>query len=246
MKEIPRIKPETPSGSKPFVPWAIAASTAVIVMAMLGIGNQYLSRFQQPYNFDATSEMTVEIVDTPIVLNLPSKQNVRPQQGLSDIPSKGNGLELNIEQPEYVSRFRSAQAKKVILSNEKPSLDVLSIFQTPTAGYQDYSVVEIDATAFRDGGTLAIDIRVGSAKAAGAFVLFPNDPDLLMEEVPRTILAAATGIPSGKIGRITHRFDEGTTFLLGATGKSYSGPGRVNSYVASISIDPEAKTKNDN
>lgn len=246
MNEISHIKPDTPTGGKPFVPWTIIVSSVICVMMMLGIGNHLLSHYQQPYNFDATSEMTVEIVDAPIVLNLPSQQNVRTQQGLSDTPNKGNGLELNIEQPEYVSRFRAAQAKKVILSDEKPSLDVLSIFQTPSAGYQDYSVIEIDATAFRDGGTLTIDIRVGSVKAAGAFVLFPNDPDLLMEEVPRTILAAATGIPSGKIGRITHRFDEGTTFLLGATGKWYSGHGKANAYVASISIDPESKTENDN
>lgn len=244
MKEIPRIKPETPSGSKPFVPWAIAASTVVIVMAMLGIGNQYLSRFQQPYNFDATSEMTVEIIDTPIALDIASKPNVWTQQGKSTSPSQGNGSAPNTAQPEYVARFLSTQAKNVVLNYDKPSQDVLSIFRTPTAGYQDYTVVEIDATAFRDGGTLTIDIQVGSAEAAGAFVLFANENELSRGEMLKTILAAASGIPRGKTGRIAHRFEQGTTFKLGSTGNSFSGKGKVNSFLARISIEPESIKKN--
>ena len=239
MKEIPRIKPETPSGSKPFVPWAIAASTVVIVMMMLGIGNQYLSRFQQPYNFDATSEMTVEIIDAPITLDIASKPNVRTQQGKSTAPSQGNGFDPNTAQPEYVARFLSTQAKNVVLNDEKPSQDVLSIFRTPTAGYQDYTVVEIDATTFRDGGLLIIDIQVGSAEAAGAFVLFASENELSIGEIPKTLLGAASGIPRGKTGRIAHRFEQGTTFMLGATGKSFSGKGKVNSFLARISIEPE-------
>ena len=58
MTEISRLKPVAPSGSKPLVPWAIAASTLAVVLLMLGVGNRYLSRFQKPYSFDAASEMT--------------------------------------------------------------------------------------------------------------------------------------------------------------------------------------------
>ena len=80
MQEISRIKPAAPSGSKPLVPWAIAASTLAVVLLMLGFGNsKYLTRFQKPYSFDASAEMTVEIVDAPIVANLVSKPNVRTQ-----------------------------------------------------------------------------------------------------------------------------------------------------------------------
>ena len=80
MQEISRIKPTAPSGSKPFVPWVVAASTLAVVLLMLGFGNsKYLIRFQKPYSFDATPETTVEIVDTPIVSNLQSKPDVRMQ-----------------------------------------------------------------------------------------------------------------------------------------------------------------------
>ena len=60
MREISRLKPIAPSNTKPFVPWAVGVSTLAVVLLMLGIGNhQYMSRFQKPYSFDATSEMTV-------------------------------------------------------------------------------------------------------------------------------------------------------------------------------------------
>ena len=82
MREIPHIKPLPPTGGKPpIVPWAIATSTAVLVVIMLGISNQYLGRFQQPYSFDATSEMTVEIIDAPIVLDSDAKPDLRNQPG---------------------------------------------------------------------------------------------------------------------------------------------------------------------
>ena len=68
-REISRLKPVAPSGSKPLVPWAIAVSTLAVVFLMLGARSQYLSRFQKPYSLDATSEMTVKIVEAPVVLN---------------------------------------------------------------------------------------------------------------------------------------------------------------------------------
>ena len=77
MREILRMKPVVPSGNKPLVPWVIAASTLAVVFLMLGVGSQYLARFQKPYSFDAASEMTVELIEAPIVLNLESKPDIR-------------------------------------------------------------------------------------------------------------------------------------------------------------------------
>ena len=90
MREISRLKPIAPSGGKPLVPWAVGVSTLVVVLLMLGVGSQYLSRFQKPYSFDATSEMTVELIEAPIVLNLESKPDVRTQFGNVNTPSKSN------------------------------------------------------------------------------------------------------------------------------------------------------------
>ena len=90
MHEISRLKPIAPPNGKPFVPWAIGISTLVVVLLMLGVGNQYLANFQKPYSFDATSEMTVELIEAPVVLNLESKPDVRTQLGNVDTPGKNN------------------------------------------------------------------------------------------------------------------------------------------------------------
>ena len=91
MREVAGLKPAGSPGSKPLVPWAIAASTLVVVVLMLGVGTEYLSRFQKPYSFDATSEMTVEIIEAPMVLDLESKPDVRTQLGSAAAPSKNEG-----------------------------------------------------------------------------------------------------------------------------------------------------------
>ncbi len=91
LREIARIKPTVPSGGKPWMPWAVAASTTVLVMLLMGSGTQYLPRFQQPYSLDAVSEMTVELVDTSLVRTSKQKLSARNQIGNTDIPGKNSG-----------------------------------------------------------------------------------------------------------------------------------------------------------
>ncbi len=88
MREISHIKPIAPSGNKPLVPWAIAASTLAMIFLMLGVGSRYLARFQKPYSFNAASEMTVELIEALIVLDIASKPNVRTQLGSSTASGK--------------------------------------------------------------------------------------------------------------------------------------------------------------
>ena len=70
MREIANLKPTSPSASKPWLPWGLSFGSTVLVILMIGFGTLALSRFQQPYNLDVTSEMTIELVDTPVVLEL--------------------------------------------------------------------------------------------------------------------------------------------------------------------------------
>ena len=91
MREISRTKPVAPSGGKPLAPWAIGVSTLAVILLMLGVGTEYLSRFQKPYSFNATSEMTIDIIETSVVLNLESKPDVRTQLGSAAAPSKNDG-----------------------------------------------------------------------------------------------------------------------------------------------------------
>ncbi|MDE0682738.1 MAG: sigma-70 family RNA polymerase sigma factor, partial [Candidatus Poribacteria bacterium] len=100
MQEISRLKPVAPSGGKPLAPWAIGVSTLAVIFLMLGIGNQYMSRFQKPYSFDAPSEMTVELIEAPVVLNLEAKPDIRTQLGSVSTPSEGG---TSSQQPNDVS-----------------------------------------------------------------------------------------------------------------------------------------------
>ena len=239
MEKISHIEPATPSSAKPLVPWAIAAATTVLVVTMLGVGNQFLTRFQQPYDFDATSEMKVELIDTPLALNLASTPDARTQFGRSRVPNRGKGLERDAAESEYIVRFLHTQAKKVVLNDEQPSQEVLSVFRSPTGGYQDYTLVEIDTTAFENGGMLTIDVWVGSAEAWGGFILFADDSEFSTAGMPKSVLASASGVPRGKAGKITYRFEEGVIFKLGVTGNAFRGTEKVNSFLARISITAE-------
>ena len=106
MREISRLKPIAPSGSKPLAPWAIGISTLAVVLLMLGIGNQHLSRFQKPYSFDATSEMTVEIIEAPVVLNLEVKPDIQTQLGASKASDEDTASE---KQSNDTSIYQNSQ-----------------------------------------------------------------------------------------------------------------------------------------
>ncbi len=91
MKEISRLNPMAPSGSKPLVPLAVSAASAILVFLLMGVGAKHLYRFQKPYSLESTSERTIEIVDAPIVLESLAKPAVSNQVGRSDILGKNDG-----------------------------------------------------------------------------------------------------------------------------------------------------------
>ena len=137
MQEIARLKPVTPSGSKPLVPWGtIGVSALVVVFLMLGVGTQYLSRFQKPYSFDAVSEMTVELIEAPVVLNLESKPDVRTQLGNANTPNSSNGLKQQPDPPEYMARVIAAPVDETeeLTVDDEAERDISLIVNTTTEG----------------------------------------------------------------------------------------------------------------
>ena len=91
MKEAARIQPTVPSASKPWVPWGFSFASTFLILLMIGFGTRALYRFQQPYSLDATSEMTIEFVEAPVVLPLKLKPDVRNQFGNTDTLGKNSG-----------------------------------------------------------------------------------------------------------------------------------------------------------
>ncbi len=97
MREIAKIKPASPSVSKPWLPWGLSFASTFLVILMVGMGPQALSRFQQPYNLDTTSEMTIELVDTPVALESERKSDALTRFGSADTPSKNPGSGFTAE-----------------------------------------------------------------------------------------------------------------------------------------------------
>ena len=97
MQQVADIKQTLPPVGRPLLPWAAFGAAAVLIMLLLGVSNQYLARFQQPYSFEAQSEPTIEIIDAYITLDIDAKPAVRNQVGRASIPSKnsGNGLQVS-------------------------------------------------------------------------------------------------------------------------------------------------------
>jgi len=91
MREVSRIVPTAPAANKPVLPWVLSASSAILIFLLMGVGTQYLSRFQKPYNLNATSEPTVEIIEALFVVETPAKPAVRNQAGHSALPGRNPG-----------------------------------------------------------------------------------------------------------------------------------------------------------
>ena len=115
LQEIARIKPTAPSNSKPWMPWAVAASTTALVILMMGSSAQYLPRFQQPYSFDAKSETTVELIDTSLVLASKQKISVKHRIGNTDVPNENKG---DVNQGAGALQVSTDQSKQ----SEKPTV----------------------------------------------------------------------------------------------------------------------------
>ena len=144
---------------------------------------------------------------------------------------------------------------RIVLTRVCSSVEIMDTFQTPMVPHQDYTVLEIDATAFEDGGTLTLDIGVGRGKAAGTFYLFDGDKNLPTEKAPEGVpasvwerqhgdayvealgaLATKWHIGPEKTGKITYLFDQGKLFRLCITGSVYSVKGSLNAFSVKISV----------
>ena len=135
MRQVADINPIVPPAGKPLFPWAALGAATVLVLLMLGASYQYLARFQQPYNFEARSEPTVEIVEAPIVIDILSKPDVRRQLGQSAAPGKSISAGTQISEVTLRSnaredrlRFSTAQWRQ---STAPPAGHVRDIFAAP-------------------------------------------------------------------------------------------------------------------
>ena len=125
----------------------------------------------------------------------------------------------------------------VVLNSAQLPVEILDVFRAPGNGYQDYTVVNIDTTAFEAGGTLAIYVKVGNGDAAGSLDLFDSDAELPTEGMPEETLASFWGLDPNTATTIRHRFERGEVFKLGVTGDQSSKIGDMNAFCLKISVE---------
>ena len=124
----------------------------------------------------------------------------------------------------------------VVLTREHSEKEILSVFRTSETESQGYTLIEIDATAFKEGGVLMIDVWVGESEVSGSFDLFAEDTT---EFVPDNALASVRDIPTNQREVVKYPFDRGQVFKLGAIGNA-SEKGKINGFLAKISVEPTA------
>ena len=124
----------------------------------------------------------------------------------------------------------------VRLTYEHSEKEILSVFRTSEPESQGYTLIEIDATAFKEGGVLTIDVWVGESEVSGSFDLFAADTT---ELVPDNALASVRDIPTNQREVVEYPFDRGQVFKLGAIGNA-SEKGKINGFLTKISVEPTA------
>ena len=168
MEQVADMKPIPPPVGKPLLPWAAFGTAVALVILLLGASNQYLARFQKPYSFEAQSEPTIEIIDTPIILDIVAKPTVRNQIGRAAAgKSSGTGTQLSAVTTASVTLEDSAKfsTSQWTQGSAPPGGQVRDIFATsegtvyavaPTGIYR----LGADATAWTRINT---DIPIGKS-----------------------------------------------------------------------------------
>ncbi len=149
-------------------------------------------------------------------------------------------LEEKEEAKEQESPFKPfLTGLDVVLNPTQPTLEVVDVIRTPEVGYQEPTIVRIDATAFEKGGILTIDIRVGGAELAGSFYLYDSDFEFPTERGQRYVqsIANATDIPPGETAQITYPFYRDQVFKLVIASSEFTDKKEyVNAFQARICI----------
>ena len=191
MREVSRMKPVAPSGSKPLVPVALSAATAVLIFFIMGMGSQYLARFQKPYNIDAQSEMTVEIIDAPIVLDTQAKPDLRDQAGRFDTTDESGSVGPQL--------------------SESVALGAARIEKKPLPSTQQW----IQASGPEGGSVLGLlASSTGDVYAASSVGIYRLSPDARAWTLVNTTIPTTDPTNSGGSGLIPMAERDGTLYLV--------------------------------
>lgn len=120
----------------------------------------------------------------------------------------------------------------LVLTPQRPAASILDVFHV-VPGDIGVTLFPLDLSAFPEGGTLEIDVRVGTAGGRGTFELLSVDAAGGFA----VAVAQASGIAPGASGRIEHRFGgTGGALLLGARADPEDLEGGTNAFLAELVV----------
>lgn len=133
MRKIDVLKPE-PTVAKPVLPWAAFGTALVLLILTIGAMNQYITRFQQPYNFDVVSERTIEITESPIIVDIVSIPALQNKVGRDIIDTQNKGVGSQVSEADQDTNVRDNFAKTLTSDwtqeSGPPAPRVYNIFAT--------------------------------------------------------------------------------------------------------------------
>ena len=147
MRQIADMKPIPPPAAKPLFPWVAFGTATLLIALLLGASYPYLTRFQQPYSFEAESEPTIEIIDVPFTLNIDSKPDVRNQIGSAVSSGRSNSEGLQVSETHLTTATEADVPAKFSTSQ-----------WTQASGPEGTPIFDTFATS---DGTLYIETQTG-------------------------------------------------------------------------------------
>ena len=133
--------------------------------------------------------------------------------------------------PEPEEEPGTASPPPVRLTPSEPEGTLLDLVVVAKEGSFDMRFFALDASAFTGPLELTIEVRLGSAAAAGTFELCAAPSDMPEMMSPVETLAR---LEPGKVGTLTHTFERGALFGLAVKGAEGQAEGATNAFLATI------------
>lgn len=144
------------------------------------------------------------------------------------------------ETPTAAPVNESAQSTNaLVLTRAQPSGTAEGALTAPGHGRQNFTIIPIDVTDFRSGGTLTIEVALGDGESDGSFDLFPDGAVIPTEGRVTNSVATLYDLKHGESGTLTYKFASGQVFQFGATGNWFSREGAVNAFTITASVEAD-------
>jgi len=160
------------------------------------------------------------------------------RKGLADAGRTATAVATDKAAAGAAARHKGVPSLPLTLTPERPTTSHLDTFTARGFGQVSMSFLSIDATAFADGGTLEVEVRVGSGNASGRFELCApadqprgNGKSRFMQPVQEGVTVARETTQ-----KLVHEFAKGDHFGLAVMPAPGTSEGETNAFLATVTI----------